>query len=408
MNLWPVIKLSWKNVWRNPTRSGVVILAVILGTWAGIFSTALMNGLSMQYIKNQLETSVAHLQIYHEKFNEENLPRYFIPSPDSLVNNLQQYEFIEFISARSVVQGLASSPTNTFGVTISGIDTEKDSLVSTIHTHIIEGNYLEDPSRNPVLIGAKLAQRLQVDLRSRMVLNFQDVEGYITAGAFRVAGIFDTPNSAFDETNVFVRRSDLNRLLGKENLVHEIAMLVDNFKNADAYRDSLSTGSSVVEIQSWGDVSPSLRYTDSNVDFMLYIFMTIIAVALTFGIINTMLMAVLERTQELGMLMAIGLNKIRTFSMVMFETLFLTLIGVPVGMGLSWLTLTWVGNVGIDLSAFAQGLEEYGMSTMIYPELPDSYYLNIGLLMFAFTLMAAVYPSIKALKLNPVQAIRKV
>lgn len=408
MNLWPVIKLSWKNVWRSPVRSGVVILAVVLGTWAGIFSTGLMNGLSMQYIKNQLETSVAHIQIHHEQFNEENLPRYFISTPDSLIHELKQYDLVESISARNVVQGLASSPTNTFGVTIKGIDTEADSAVSNIHTYITEGNYLEDPSRNPVLIGSKLAQRLHVDLRSRMVLNFQDVEGNITAGAFRVAGIFDSPNSKFDESNVFVKRDDLNRLLGEENLVHEVAMLVDNFKQADIYRDSLAQGRSGLEIQSWGDVSPSLRYTDSNVDFMLYIFMTIIAIALTFGIINTMLMAVLERTQELGMLMAIGVNKIRTFSMVMFETLFLTLVGVPVGMALSWLTLTWVGNVGIDLSAFAQGLEEYGMSTMIYPELPEGYYLNIGLLMIVFTLMASIYPSVKALKLNPVQAIRKV
>lgn len=408
MNIWPVIKLSWKNVWRNPVRSGVVILAVILGTFAGIFSTGLMNGLSMQYITNQLETSVAHIQIHHEKFNEENLPRYYIPSPDSLVEDLQQYEFVQSVSARNVVQGLASSATNTFGVTISGIDTGKDSLVSNLHTYLIEGNYLNDPSRNPVLIGSKLASRLSIDLRSRIVLNFQDVDGNITAGAFRVAGIFDTPNSSFDESNVFVNRSDLNRLLGEENLAHEIAILVDNFKRADTYTDSLAVGRSGLDIQSWGDISPSLRYTDSNVDFMLYIFMTIIAIALTFGIINTMLMAVLERTQELGMLMAIGVNKVRTFTMVMFETLFLTLVGVPIGMGLSWLMLTWVGNVGIDLSAFAEGLEEYGMSTMIYPELPEGYYLNIGLLMFAFTLMAAIYPSMKALKLNPVQAIRKV
>lgn len=407
MKFWAIIKLSWKNVWRNPIRSGVVILAVMLGTWAGIFSTALMSGLSLQYIKNQLDTSVAHLQIHHPDFNEENLPRYYISNPDSVVEELKGYQFVQSVSARSVVRGLASSPTNTYGVTVKGIDPKIDSTVSDLHTYIHEGNYLEESSRNPVFIGEKLANRLKLELRSRMVLNFQDIEGNITAGAFRVAGIFDTPNSAFDETNVFVQREDLNRLLEKKNAVHELALLVDNFKNADGYRDSLAQTSSL-EIRSWGDVSPSLRYTDSNLDFMLYIFMTIITIALTFGIVNTMLMAVLERTQELGMLMAIGVNKVRTFSMVMFETLCLTLVGVPAGMALSWITIRWVGNVGIDLSAFAEGLEEYGMSTMIYPELPEGYFLNIGLLMLAATLLAAIYPSIKALKLNPVQAIRKV
>lgn len=407
MKFWAILKLSWKNVWRNPTRSGVVILAVVLGTWAGIFSTGLMNGLSMQYITNQLQTSVSHLQIHHPKYSEESLPKYYLPNPDSLVKELNKQDFIQSVTARSVIQGLASSATNTFGVTLKGIDTETDSTVSNVHTYLIEGEYLDKSARNPVLIGDDLATRLKLEIRSRLVINFQDVEGNITAGAFRVAGIFDTPNSAFDEGTVFVNRADLNRLLGRENTVHEIVTMVDNFKNADQYRDTLAQSSSL-EIRSWGDVSPSLRYTDSNVDFMLYIFMTIIAIALVFGIINTMLMAVLERTQEIGMLMAIGVNRIRTFSMVMLETLFLTMVGVPVGMILSWVTIFWVGEVGIDLSAFSQGLEEYGMSTTIYPELPEGYFINIGLLMVVATLLAAIYPSIKALKLNPVQAIRKV
>jgi ABC-type lipoprotein release transport system permease subunit len=407
MKFWSILKLSWKNVWRNPTRSGVVIMAVILGTWAGIFSTGLMSGLSMQYIKNQLDTSVSHIQIHHPKYGEEFLPKYFIPAMDSIIQELKQCKFTNSVTGRSVIQGLASSATNTFGVTVKGVNTKTDSTVSDLHTHLKEGNYLSETMRNPVMIGDNLAKRLKLGIRSRLVINFQDVEGNITAGAFRVAGIFDTPNSAFDESNVFVNREDLNRLLGRENTVHEIAIMVDNFKNADRYRDSLAQ-SSDLDIRSWGDVSPSLRYTDSNVDFMLYIFMTIIAIALVFGIINTMLMAVLERTQELGMLMAIGVNRIRTFSMVMLETFFLTMVGVPVGMLFSWLTILWVGEVGIDLSAFAQGLEEYGMSTMIYPELPEGYFVNIGLLMVVATLLAAIYPAIKALRLKPVQAIRKV
>lgn len=407
MNLWPVLNLSWKNVWRNPVRSGVVVIAVILGTWAGIFSSALMSGLSYQYIKNQLETSVANIQIHEASFNEENLPSYFIPNPDSLALRLKEYPFVTNISERSVVNGLASSPSNTYGVTIKGIDRSADSTVSNLHTYIESGNYLETPDRNPVMIGSKLAKRLDVTLRSRMVLNFQDIEGNITASAFRVAGIFKTPNAIFDEQNVFVRSTDLDRLLGKEHTVHEIAVLVDNFKNADQYADQIALDSTLT-VQSWGDLSPTLRYTDSNVDLMLYIFMTIIIIALTFGIINTMLMAVLERTQELGMLMAIGVNKVRTFAMIMFETVFLTLAGVPIGMFLSWATISWVSQVGIDLSAFSKGLEMYGMSTMIYPELPPGYYLNIGLIMIFATLCSSIYPSIKALKLNPVQAIRKV
>lgn len=407
MKFWSIIKLSWKNVWRNKHRSGVVIIAVVLGTWAGIFSTGLMNGLSSQYITNQLNISVSHLQVHHPRYNEENLPRYFIPNADSVLNEIQRYDFVSSASARSVVQGLAASATNTYGVTAKGVVLEQDTLVSELYSYIQEGENLSLDARNPILIGDDLAKRLKLELRSRLVVNFQDVEGNLTGGAFRVAGIFDTPNSSFDETQVFVNREDLNRLLGRDQTVHEIAIMVDNFKNADIYRDSLAQ-TSTLQFQSWGDVSPSLRYTDSSLDLALYIFMVIIAIALSFGIVNTMLMAVLERTQELGMLMAIGVNRLRTFSMIMLETLFLTMVGVPFGMLLSWITIEWVSEVGIDLSAFAEGLEDYGMSTMIYPELPEGYFVNIGLLMLVATLFAAIYPSIKALRLNPVQAIRKV
>ena len=406
MNIWPVLKLSWKNVWRHPVRSGVVMAAVILGTWAGIFTSAFMNGLSLQYIKSQLENYSAHLQIHHELYNEEKLPSFFIQEADSLIQVLREKPFVEHLTARSVVQGLASSATNTFGVTIKGIDPETDKTVSNLHEYVQEGEYLDESVRNPVLIGGKLAERLSIKMRSRIVLNFQDVEGNLTAGAFRVAGIFDSPNAGFDESNVFVAKEDLNRLLGAENAIHEIAIIVDDFKQADAYRDQLQQTDGV-EVQSWGDISPALRYTDSMLDFVLYIFMIIIIIALSFGIVNTMLMAVMERTQELGMLMAVGVNRLRIFFMIMTETLFLTLAGVPVGLFLSWATVEWAGSVGINLSAFSQGLEMYGIKTIIYPELTPAYYGNIALLIFFATVVAAIYPSVKALRLNPVQAIRK-
>lgn len=387
-------------------RSGVVVTAVILGTWAGIFTSAFMNGLSLQYIRNELENYTAHIQIHHASYNEEKLPSFYIQSVDSLIAEIENQPYVQSLTARSVVEGLASSPTNTFGVTVKGINVEKDTTVSSIYTYLTEGEFLGESTRNPVLIGQKLADRLNIRTRSRIVINFQDVEGNITAGAFRVAGIFDSPNSGFDESNVFVPKEDLNRLLGRENTVHEIAILVDDFKQAYTYAEQLRQSENI-QVQAWGDLSPALRYTDSMLDFVLYIFMIIIVIALSFGIVNTMLMAVVERTQELGMLMAIGVNKARTFFMIMFETLFLTMVGVPAGLFLSWVAVTWAGNAGIDLSAFSQGLEMYGMSAMVHPELSAAYYGNIALLMIVATLLAAIYPSIKALKLNPVQALRK-
>jgi len=136
--------------------------------------------------------------------------------------------------------------------------------------------------------------------------------------------------------------------------------------------------------------------------------MIIIIMALVFSIINTMLMAVLERTKELGMLMAIGMNKARLFTMILCETFFLTMVGTPIGLFLSWLTVWTFGNIGIDLSAFSQGLNAYGLDTVIYPELSATYYLNVTLLIAAAAILSAIYPAWKTLKLKPVEAIRKI
>lgn len=408
--MWSIIKLSWKNIWRNPMRSGVVVTAVVLGTWAGIFMSAFMNGMSQQYIRDHLQNYTGHIQVHDARYVEDNLPEFYIQEADTLINQLQQQPFVEEVTPRSVVNGLASSATNNFGVTIQGVWPEQEKRVSALHEYMQEGEYLDPSIRNPVVIGAPLARRLSIETGSRMVLNFQDVDGNITAGAFRVSGIFKSANTGFDESNVFVLGEDLNVILGRQNTIHEIVMLVDDFKQAGLYTSQLedTLQSEGLAIQSWGDVAPTLRYMDTNMDFTLYIIMTIIIIALMFGIINTMLMAVMERTQEIGMLMAIGINKRRTFAMIFWETLFLTMIGVPLGMGLSRLSIAIFSNTGINLGMFAEGLSEYGLSSVIYPELEAFYYLNIALLMVGATLISSLYPAWKALQLNPVQAIRKI
>ncbi len=407
MTFWPIIKLSWKNIWRNKTRSGVVITAVVLGTCAGTFMSAFMNGMVLQLIENQLNTYISHIQIHTKQYQENKLPEFYIPSVDSLINDLQSKPFVKGITSRSVVSGLASTTSSTFGVTINGIDPETEPEVFTIHSNIKEGDYFEIPDRNPVLVGEKLAERLKLKLRSKVVLNFQDVDGDISAGAFRVVGIFKTSNTSFDQSNVFVKKEDLNRLIGAENIVHEIDIVLDNFREADFYASQFGSTNPTLAVESWGEVSPSLRFSDANTNMYLYIFMTIILIALTFGIINTMLMAVLERQHELGMLMAIGVNKTRTFVLILSETFFLSIFGAPIGLFIAWAGIGYLAEIGLDLGAFAEGFESFGMSSIIYPVLEPQYYLNVGAMIIITTIIASIYPSIKALKLNPVEAIRK-
>ena len=403
-----IISLGWKNVWRNPARSGVVIIAVILGLWAGVFISAFFNSMAQAYLKNSLDLTIGHLQISHPAFEDQFNPIYSIAEPRELRRNIQQQEGVQKVTLESLSTGLAQSAVNGYGVTIHGIDTASGSTLPAAAEYMEEGRFLDGRMRNPVVIGKALAERLELEARSRLVLSFQDREGNITAGAFRIVGVFDTFNDGYDRNNVYVVDSDLNRLLGEEGMVHKITIQLDDFTKAGAMAERLQEQYPDLQVSSWGAIAPELQYVHDTMDISLYVIMVIIVIALVFSIINTMLMAVLERSRELGMLMAIGMNKARLFGMILSETFFLTMAGTPLGLLLSWGTVTVLGKTGIDLGAFAQGLNAYGLSTVIYPDLSGSYYLNITLLVGAAAILSSLYPSWKTLKLKPVEAIRKI
>lgn len=399
-----IIRLGWKNVWRNPTRSGVVIIAVLLGTWAGVFLSAFFTGMVQGYLEDQFNLTVPHIEISHPEFEDLNSPEYFIPETPDILAELSQKSNVTDISTQSLANGLAQSARNSFGVSIHGI--HPDSSQS-IQDYLEEGMMPQPNQRNPVIIGSRLADRLGLELKSKIILNFQDTDGDITGGAFQIVGIFESFSSVFDESNVFVDRKDLNRLIGLDQEIHSIRLTLADFTEANRQATQLRKEFPDLQITTWGDAAPELKYTYEMTDLMMYIVMIIIIIALVFSIINTMLMAVLERTRELGMLRAVGMNKSRVFSMVLYETIFLTMVGTPVGLFLSWLTISYYNSTGINLAAFAEGLNAYGLSTVIYPTLPPIYYLNITLLIALAALLSAIYPAWKTLQLNPVEAIQK-
>jgi ABC-type lipoprotein release transport system permease subunit len=156
----------------------------------------------------------------------------------------------------------------------------------------------------------------------------------------------------------------------------------------------------------WKELQPDLGMITEWLDVMLYVIMVIILLALGFGIVNTMLMVVMERVKELGMLMAIGMNKIRVFSMIMLETIFLSITGGVVGMIISALLVNYYGEAGISLESFSKGFEAIGYSPVLYPEIGVQFYLTITFLIIVTAIVACIYPALKALKLKPAEALR--
>lgn len=404
-----ILKLAWKNIWRSPIRSRVVIASVLLGIWAGIYMIAFSNGLNQQRLADQLGYSIGHIKVTNPKFDIEKLSNFYINDPQSAMEILKANPKIKAFSPRVNLFGMATSSSGGYGVDIYGVHPELENKVFGLDKKLKEGTYLEAEVRNPIVIGEKLAKRLKLKLRSKLVLNLQNLQGDITLGAFRVVGIYNVNSTAYEESHVFVKADDLRKLLdSKKEIYHQIVCKVEDYQQAAEISKNLIPQITNNRVQSWEDIAPELAYINRIMVYFFLIFMGVILLALSMGILNTMMMAVLERTQELGMLMAIGMSKIRIFLMIMTETILLTCTGLPIGLGLAWLSIYLSAYYGIDLSAVGQGFASAGFGSFVRPSLSANEYIYITLMVFIAAILSAIYPAWKALKLRPAEAIRKI
>ena len=255
--------------------------------------------------------------------------------------------------------------------------------------------------------GGKLAEKLDAKLKTRIVLTVQDMSGNLTGGAFRVVGIFRTHNSTFDENTVFVKRGDLSRLIGAQgDAIHEVAVLLDSYDATDSITAVLKKKYPDLTVQSWKEIQPEVGMMENLMQQMMYLFVIVILIALSFGIVNTMLMAVLDRRREFGMLMAVGMSKPRIFIMVMVETVLLSVTGGVAGMLLGGSAVAATSRTGVDLSSIGKGLAAMGYNPLVYPYVDTAFFAGMCLLVVITAIGASIYPAFKALALNPADAVR--
>jgi len=402
-----IIKIAFLNIWRTPLRSSVVIFSIALGIWAGLFVIAFCYGINHQRTSETIKSSISHLQIHNPKFKKDYNNKFNLKEHNKIVKFISEIKQIKSFCKRTLSLGMISSTINSNGVKIIGIEPSKEILVTSISKKVIEGDFFEKMKKNSILIGDALAKKLNVKLKSKVVVTFQNSNNEIISGAFRICGIFKTQYTKYDEQNIFLLSEDFQRI-SNDNSFHEIAILLTDINELNHIENKLKTNLNECLIENWKNLAPELAYADEVMETWLFLIMIIIMLALIFGIINTMLMAVFERRRELGMLMAIGMNKFKIFTLILYETFILSLIGGPFGMILAYMTIYLTSKNGINLSIFKNGLESVGLSSTIYPKIDTNYYIYITLLVLVFTLFSSIFPSKKALKLKPTEAIKTI
>jgi len=404
-----ILSLAWKNIWRKPVRSFIVIISVILGLWVTVFLFGYVFGIINQRFKDAINHEISHIQIHHKNFKDDYDAQYVIDNAENVTSSLKSNPAISAYTTRSIGHGMIASANNSLGGKFIGVQADLEDKLTDISTSIAEGTWLSNKDKNKIVIGQKLAEKLKVRLRSKVVLTFTDKDQNIVSAAFKIVGIFTSSNSLVEESISYVPQADLNRLMSIDDDIHEIAVLLESRDDVAHSVTNIKEAHPQYLTESWKEISPELSLMIDSLDEYMIIFLIIILLALCFGIINTMLMSVLERIRELGMLMAIGMNKWKIFFMIIIETIMIIGLAAPIGMFLAYLTITYFQSKGIVISdIYNEAYAQFGMRSIIYPELSGAYYLRILIVVSIAALLSSIYPAWTAIKLDPISAIRKI
>lgn len=403
-----LLKLAWRNIWRNRRRSLIILTSVVIGLVFIVFIEGVLRGFLQQAFVNQLGGHTAHVQIHSAGFRDNPGVERFMMAPEAAAKAIESDARVAASSRRVLVFGLLSSARNSSGITLVGIEPEKESRVTTIAGSVIEGRYFTGGPRE-ILISERLAGILDVRLGEKVVAMASARGGSVGSDLFRVVGLYRTPVSAFDRMHAYIPIATAQELLQTGNGVAEFAMVLGSKDDASAVRDSLrSVLGASYEVHSYEDIIPTLVMQMEVAEQSMLIYYFIIGIAMIFGIINTMMMSVYERIHEFGVLKAIGMFDQKLFSMVLLEAGFLGMVGTITGLGLGVALTSYFASNGLNFAWFAEGLSSWGTGAVIYPIIKPSSLFAGGLLILFLCVLAAVFPAIRAVRLQPIAAIRHV
>jgi ABC-type lipoprotein release transport system permease subunit len=398
-------QLGWRNLWRNYRRTMIMLAAIVLGTWSMIFMTALMRGMVDQMIRGGLRVLPGHVQIHHPAYRDDPTVSNIMPPPSAELARTLDHEAVITWATRVRVPAVITSERDTRGVTLLGIDPERERGMSFVSDDVTEGRDLESTDDKGLLVGRKMLERLETDLGKRVVVMSQDPDNNIAERGFRIVGVFDSELEAQEEGFIVAGERVVQEMLGIGDGSSELAVLGPHYRDVDEiYQSIAGAAGSGLEVKPWFELDTLLGSMMNMMDGFVLIFVGIIFIALAFGLVNTLVMAVFERTREIGLMLALGVGPRNIVAQVMAEAVLLLALGLAVGNVVAWLTVSALSG-GIDLSAFAEGLADFGVGSVIYPALTtrDVTIANVVVMVLGF--LASISPAVRASRLEPVQAL---
>jgi len=401
------VKLAWRNIWRNPRRTTVILIAVVIGVWSMVFLGALMRGMMDQMVRTGIATLTGEIQIHLEGYRSDPVIENSMHNPTEIEDALgRTLPPGSRWASRVRVGAVANNARHSGGVTLVGIEPERERALSFIGSAVEQGRFLRAGDTNGIIVGRALLDKFETRLGRKLVIMSQDTAREIASRAFRIIGVFRAEMEATEEAFVFVTKPAAQRMLQMPSGISEVSIILPDRKAVEGVARAIQGAlPPPYEVETWKELLPLISAYLAMMDGWIFIWYVVVFIAMGFGIANTMLMAVFERIKEFGLLKSFGMKPRGIVTSVLTESLMLLFVGIIVGSALGISSVWMISQRGIDLSALAAGAEYAGISKIIRPTLYLQDIISADLVVLLLGLLVSLYPAVKAARFTPVEAL---
>ncbi len=401
--------LAWRNIWRQPRRTWLTTGAMIFSNVLLVFMISIQFGMYQVLIENNLKIFTGHLQIQASGYNDEPRMHKSLPNITSLADSVRRQLNSSLVAARAEGFALVSSEERSYAVQVVGVQPAFEPLVSSLPGLIKQGRYLNDNHGAEVVVGSALARNLKLDIGDELTLMGTGRDGSFAADVVTLVGIFESGVSEVDRQFMQMPLGRFQEMFSMNGQGHSVVILSNDFHQLDKLEVSLSAlmaeRPSAVLLD-WNELLPGLQQSIDADMISAWFMYAVLVVLVSFSVLNTQLMSVLERTREFGIVMALGLTPSQLSRLVILEALLMAAIGLVIGVGIGALIVLYFSSQGFSVPGMEAAMAQYNLPGRLYPSL-DWLPLLLGpVTVFVGCILASIYPAMRLYMLQPVAAMR--
>jgi len=404
-----VLRLAWRNLWRQPRRTWLTTGAMVFSNILLVFMISLQVGMYGMMIDNTLQIFSGHMQVQARGYTDEQKMRQVVPDATRLARRLRRELGVDKIAARGWAFGLASSRERSYGVGVYGVEPDFEPRVSSVPGLLRAGRYLADPAAYEIVVGAVLARNLKVGVGDELTLLGSGLDGSFAAAVVEIVGVFESGVPDIDRNIAEMPLGAFQEIFYMNGAAHQVVAMAPSLGEApkmQARIEAMLPAGEDLVVQDWDALQPGLKQAiqaDMSSAFFMY---GVLVILVAFSVLNTQLMSVLERTHEFGIVMALGLRAGRLGRLVMLETLLMGVMGFVIGMIAGALVTSWFSVNGLSIPGMDEMSAAFNLPPRMYPRVGFLSAMLGPAVVLVFTLLAAIYPALRLRRLHPVEAMR--